>query len=98
MVQVLVVDRLHHACFDQRLEAVQVHDHPGHGIRRAGDRDFEEVVVAVSMRTEADAVGPPVLVVGERRTGEPVGRAELGTVRDVKGAQGVVPGLGDRGV
>ncbi len=64
-----------HFPFDEAVEIDQIADHAGGWIDLSADRDFEGVVVAVSVRIVALAVG------GEIFGGRHVGRCAAGARR-----------------
>ncbi len=83
-IQILEVVAGEHFPFDEAVEIDEVADHAGALVDRAADRDFEGVVVAVSVRIVAFAIGGAVLVVGHLcavqavRGGEEVAAGEMG--------------------
>src|SRR5712692_5453245 len=73
-VQVAVVDRVDKLATQNRVDVLEVDDHPGHRIQLAADRDLDHVVVAVIGRAGAEDVTilllAPVLATQDVRGGE----------------------------
>jgi len=83
-IQILEVVAREHFLFDETVEIDQIADHSGAGVEGAADADLEGVVVAVSVRVVAFAVGSMVFVGGHFRAmqavrgGEAIAAREMG--------------------
>ncbi len=77
MIQMPMIETRHHFTLQSLFELVQIEDHSRFRIRLAGNSDFENVVVPVTMWIIAFAKNPAVVLRGEFRIVIEVRRGEF---------------------
>src|SRR3954452_18248935 len=75
-IEVLVIKDLEDFAFHEAVEVEEIADHTGLRLDVAADRDLESVVVAVSIRIVAFAVGDGVFRIGHAIAMQTMGGAE----------------------
>ena len=77
VIQEAVIHAIHDFALEDVFQLFQVENHASHGIRFAGNRDFENVIVSVAVRIIALAKNPAVLLIRKFRIVVEVSRGEF---------------------